>query len=212
MEVYVLNMPQRHERLKSIEQEFHGKDNFSVHIVTPVRHAIPRVSHWLTFKLLTEQAKSIGQDCFVFCEDDHIFTKDYDEQSFYAIVQQANELKADVLMGGVSWMASPLQVSDHLFWLESFNGTQFVIVFSRCYDKILCSNWEEENVVTDFHISSCSENIFVMYPFISMQRDFGYSDVTSFNNKEGYVKGLFDSTSVGLSILNKVRNFYHGLQ
>ena len=62
--------------------------------------------------------------------------------------------------------------------------------------------------ITDFHISSNSDNIFVTYPFFSVQKEFGYSDVTSFNNKEGYVDGLFKGTSIGLDILDKVRTFY----
>lgn len=209
MEIYILNMPQRQERRESVKKTFEGKDCFIPHFVTPVNHPEPRVSHWLTFLNLTKEAKALGLDHFVFCEDDHVFTMHFDEKLFFSILKEADHLKADILMGGVSWMATPIQVSDHLFWLEQFNGTQFVIVFNRFYDKILFSNWQESSVVTDFHLSANSENIFVMYPFISVQQDFGYSDVTPFNNTEGYVKDLFQRTSTGLYILNKVRTFYH---
>ena len=212
MEVYILNVPKRQERRDSVMQEFHGKDCFSTHIITPVNHSIPRVSHWLSFLQLTQHANAEGLDCFVFCEDDHTFTEHFEEQSFLCLVEEASQLKADVLIGGVSWMATSVQVSDGLFWLDKFNGTQFVIIFSRFYDKILASNWNENNVVTDFHISENSENIFVTFPFISIQKDFGYSDVTAFNNAKGYVTGLFDGTFKGLQILDKVRSFYHGLQ
>lgn len=212
MDVYILNMPERQERRESVMKTFMGKNCFTLHIVTPISHPIPRVSHWLTFLHLTRKAKALGLDYFVSCEDDHVFTEHFDERQFLCTLYEADRLKADILTGGISWMFTPIQVSDHLFWLERFNGTQFVIVFSRFYNKILSVNWNDEKVVTDFHISANSENIFVIYPFISIQKEFGYSDVTSFNNKKGYVTRLFKETSNGLSILNRVKNFYHGLQ
>ena len=209
LNVYILNMPQRQERKASVEREFEKRKSiFNTTFVCPIGNVIPRVSHWLTFLNLVRNAKQEALPYFVFCEDDHIFTNDYDEPFFIDTFCEADAIEADVLLGGVSWMDVPVQVTDHLFWLNGFNGTQFVIVFSRFYDRILDSQYDERHVVTHFHISSNSDNIFVTYPFFSVQKEFGYSDVTSFNNKEGYVDGLFKGTSIGLDILDKVRTFY----
>ena len=211
LNVYILNMPRRQERRTSSEREFGKKKSlFNTTFVCPVKNEKPCVSHWLTFLKLVGNAMQDGLPCFVFCEDDHVFTSDFDEPLFIDTVRKADALGADILLGGVSWMDAPIQITDHLFWLNRFNGTQFVIVFSRFYGKILDSQYDARNVVTDFHISSHSDNIFVAYPFFSIQKEFGYSDVTSFNNKDGYVDGLFKGTSAGLSILDKVRTFYHG--
>lgn len=212
MQVYILNMPQRQERKLNVMQEFADKPEFATHFVMPVKHQIPSISHWLTFYELVKQAQEQGLDYFVFCEDDHIFTSDYEEREFFRQVAEAGRLEADILLGGVSSMKVPIQITDHLFWLHLFNGTQFVIVFKRFYNRLLECGKDKQDVVTDYFISSISGNIFVMYPFISIQKEFGYSDVTSFNNKKGYVDGLFHGTSKGLEILNKVRRFYNDLR
>ncbi len=47
-----------------------------------------------------------------------------------------------------------------------------------------------------------------MYPFISTQKEFGYSDVTNENDKTNRIEKLFDETQQKLEILNKVRNYY----
>ena len=210
---YILNMPDRQERKASVEREF-GKARalFDISFVRPVENKLPRLSHWLTFRELAERARREQLPCFIFCEDDHVFTPDYSETLLKETLCQTDALEADILLGGVSWMDSPVQVRDHLFWLNRFNGTQFVIVFNRFYDRILGSRYDERRVVTDFHISSVSDNIFVAYPFLSVQKEFGYSDVTPSNGKEGYVDGLFKATSDGLRILDKVRNFYDRLR
>jgi glycosyl transferase family 25 len=211
IETYILNMPQRLERKVSVLQEFEEKTCFSVRFVMPVQHVSPRLSHWLTFLALTKEAKTRDLKCFLFCEDDHIFTADYNIQFFMETLEEAKSVEADVLLGGVSYMKTPIQVSPHLFWLEAFNGTQFVVVFRKFYDNIISCNYDKDTVVTDFEISKLSDNIFVTYPFLSVQKEFVYSDITSFNNQEGYVSRLFEGTSKGLHILYKVKNFYHEL-
>ena len=94
-----------------------------------------------------------------------------------------------------------------IFWLERFNGMQFTVVYSRFYETLIQAD-TQEGFTTDIKISELSDNIFVMYPYISVQKEFGYSDVTSSNNKKGYVAGLFQATRNRLHMLDKVKNFY----
>lgn len=211
METYILNMPQRQDRKSSVSHEFEEKAEFSYHFVTPISHQIPRVSHWLSFQDITKKAKGTNLDYFIFCEDDHVFTDAYNETYLLSMIREADTLGADILLGGASAMKSPIQISEHLFWLNIFNGTQFVIVFKRMYEAIINSKYDEETVVTDFFLSLLSDNIFVIYPFISVQKEFGYSDVTLSNNKSGHVEELFQGTTNGLNILNKVRRYYDRL-
>ena len=48
-----------------------------------------------------------------------------------------------------------------------------------------------------------------MFPFISTQKEFGYSDATTKNNTEGYVDQIFSATTEKLQHLVKVAFFYH---
>ena len=203
-------MPRRKDRKLSVISEFQGKRLFDIKFVTPVAHEIPRVSHWLTFQHLTEKAKETQLPLFLFCEDDHVFTPDFDEHRLEKLVEESDQMEADMLLGGISWMQSPLQINERLFWVEKFNGIQFAIVYQRFYDRIL-SFHSGEDVITEIALSGLSDRIFVSYPFISIQKEFGYSDVTASNNQQGYVDELFEKARKKFDIQNKVRNYYLNL-
>lgn len=66
----------------------------------------------------------------------------------------------------------------------------------------------EEEFALDFKISELSDSIFVIHPFISVQKEFGYSDVTSKNAEEGYVENLFRGTSQKLDMLKRIKVEY----
>ena len=85
---------------------------------------------------------------------------------------------------------------------------QFTIIFQKFYNTLLALGEIEEEFALDFKISELSDSIFVMYPFISVQKEFGYSDVTSKNAEEGYVEGLFKGTSQKLNMLKRVKAEY----
>lgn len=206
--VYIPNLQQRSDRRESVLKEFSGKDCFKTNIVTPVPSKKGYVSLWKTFVKIVETEKANRSDFFIFCEDDHVFTENYNCDALCRHIQEANRMHADLLLGGVSWMRTPFQVNDNMFWLDAFNGMQFTIVYSRFYDIILDTIKDGYKHVTDIFLSSLTDAIFVIYPFISVQKEFGYSDATPNNNKAGYVKGLFSYTSERLRILNKVWTYY----
>lgn len=213
IKIYTPNLPQRTERKKSITEQFEGKDLFDVNIVCPIPDKVASNSLWRTFFGVVEKERENSSDFFIFCEDDHVFTDEYTDAFLLDRIKEADGMEADILSGGVSWMRDALQVRDHLFWMERFNGMQFTVIYKRFYDKILATQYDEtQKYVTDVFLSTLSDSIFVMFPYISVQKEFGYSDVTTKNNKEGYVESLFEKTEKTLTILNKVRNHYGKLQ
>ena len=207
--VYIPNLPKRTDRRESILKEFSGKGCFKPNIVTPVLSKTGYISLWKTFVRAVETEKTNGSDFFIFCEDDHVFTESYSYDALCRHIQEADRMHADLLLGGVSWMRTPFQVNDNMFWLDAFNGMQFTIVYSRFYDKILDTIKDGYKHVTDIFLSSLTDAIFVIYPFISVQKEFGYSDATPRNNKNGYVDYLFTRTSKQLKVLNKVWTYYN---
>ena len=205
---YILNLPKRSDRRKNIKAEFYDKELFDIEILCPVSHEVPRISHWLSFQQSVVKAKEQNLSCFLFCEDDHIFTQAYDESKLVKLITEVDAIEGDLLLGGISWMQSPLQINDRLFWVDKFNGFQFAIIFSRFYDRIINFNKQGDDVITEIALSALSKRIFVSYPFISIQKEFGYSDVTEFNNQKGYVSSHFEDVQKKLDIQNKVRQFY----
>jgi len=203
--VYVPNLAKRVERKKSISNQFQGRTEFNLFIVSAIEHKIGGFGLWQTFHKIVTLEKEKNSPFFIFCEDDHIFTPDYSPNYLQRTLLQADSLGADILSGGVSWSQSPIQCSQHLFWVNAFTGMQFTVVFNRFYQSIIDSPLDEWNV-TDIFISGLSNNIFVMYPFISIQSEFGYSDVTPKNNNNGFVHELFKKSMDKFDVLQKVRN------
>lgn len=208
LKTYILNLPKRLDRRKSIEKEFYGKDLFDTEILCPIIHEVPRISHWLSLQQSVVKAKEQQLPCFLFCEDDHIFTQAFDESKLAELINEVDAMEADLLLGGISWMESPLQINDRLFWVDKFNGFQFAIIFSRFFDRIIDFNKQGDDIITEIALSNLSKRIFVCYPFISIQKEFGYSDVTVKNNLDGYVSSHFEDVEKKLDIQNKVRKFY----
>lgn len=207
IKIYSSNLIERTDRRDSIINQFSEKTGFELNIVPAITHKIGRIGLWRTFMKILRTEEAVCSPFFVFCEDDHIFTKSYNYKYLVDSISQADALGADVLLGGVSWMKHPIQISDHIFWLEAFNGMQFTVVFQRFYKQLIAADRECTSSL-DFKISDLSDNIMVMYPFISIQKEFGYSDVTKGNEKDGYIKSLFNGTSQKLDMLSKIRVEY----
>ena len=206
--VHIVNLKARSDRRMSILKEFCTKNLFDITIHEPISHPIGSYSLWKTFRNIVSVCKNEQNPYFIFCEDDHVFTKDFSESTLISNIQTAQRYHADILLGGVSWFDLPIQCEYNLFYVDEFNGMQFSVIFESFYDTILTYE-DSEDTVTDICISNISANIFVMWPFLSIQKEFGYSDVTSFNNTPNYVECLFKKTFKEFSILDKVKRYYN---
>lgn len=209
--VYAANLLRRPDRRASLQKQFAGRSEFALHIVPAVEMDNGAWGLWQTFRqIVAEEAAREDSRYFVFCEADHVFTSAYDAKGLVSCIAEAERLGADVLSGGVSWLSNPVQVSADLFHVDAFNGMQFTVVFRSFYSKFL-SYETERGFVLDRFISSLTSRIFVISPFVSVQKEFGYSDVTSRNNEPGRVSALFERTERMLGTLCKVKSFYASL-
>lgn len=206
--IYVFNLKDRSDRRMFIKNEFANKCDFDVTIVEAFRHEIGAIGLWESIKKVVFSAKKNNKNFIIICEDDHQFTDHYNFDLLKICIQKAQTLDVDILSGGVSWFETGVQITKNLFWVEKFSGLQFTIIFKKFYQKILEVTDFGEHDASDYKISDLTDKKFVIYPFISIQKDFGYSDVTAKNNQEGRVEKLFEDTSERFELLKKVRNFY----
>lgn len=207
MNVFAMNLKLRTDRKKHIIDQFSDKPEFNLSVVPAIEHEIGAFGLWQTILQIVRSEKDKGNKLLILCEDDHEFTKNYSFEILEKCISEALSLNADILSGGYSWFENAVQVSDHLFWVDIFNGMQFTIIFERFYQRILDAGFGS-SVVADLSLSSLTDNKFVMHPYISIQKEFGYSDVTSKNNEKGYVSGLFNDATKRLESLDTVKCFY----
>ncbi|GAB3357748.1 hypothetical protein GCM10027566_21900 [Arachidicoccus ginsenosidivorans] len=83
-----------------------------------------------------------------------------------------------------------------------------MIIFSKFYQILLNFNFKVSDSI-DYVISKLSKKIYCITPFISVQKDFGYSDVTQMNNGTNRVHKLFINSAIHAKIYDKLTNYYN---
>ena len=203
---FIINLKSRVDRRQHIINEFAERNEFSVNIVEAHEHQIGAVGLWSTIKYILQKASEY--EYILICEDDHQFTPFYSKELLFNSISKVKERDADILIGGVNWFDGMAPVSDTLHWAYIFNGTQFIIVFKKFFNTILQADFNDYDAA-DFKISALTQNKFIIYPFVSVQKDFGYSDATPHNNLPGRADELFSKSSEWMQNLKNVASYYN---
>ncbi|QOD67373.1 hypothetical protein HF329_33540 [Chitinophaga oryzae] len=205
--VFVVNLRKRTDRKEHILQQFANREEFDVTIVEAIEHDTGAVGLWKTIGVILKEMVRPEDDYVILCEDDHQFTEHYSAALLQDCISAARERQADLVCGGVSWFDNGFAVTPHLCWIEGFTGLQFTVIYRRFFDTILQAGFHEDDAA-DFKFAELTQNKFLILPFISVQREFGYSDVTSGNSKVGKVDFHFNSSSNKGNVIQAVCEFY----
>ena len=180
--VYAINVKEREDRRKHIYAEFEGKHEFAFHLVEACTDPDGRRGLWNSIVKIVQMAKDEEEDVIIICEDDHYFTKQYSPKLLIAKIQQSYQLGADLLSGGIGGFGMATPMGFRLYQVDWFWCTQFIVVYASLYDRILSYNFEDDDTA-DGVLSELASCKLVIHPFISEQKDFGYSDVTQSNQE-----------------------------
>lgn len=183
---YVVNLPERTDRHQHIEREFSGRPEFDLHWVDACRAPRGADGLWQSLLKIIAYADETGESAILFCEDDHQFTPSYDRDRFFAHVAEAARQGAHILLGGIGGFGHWVPVGQNRFWTDWFWCTQFMVVYRSAFRRILEADFGSADVADEF-LSRVLPNKMVIFPFISVQRDFGYSDITASNNRPGEI-------------------------
>jgi len=182
---YIINLPERKDRLKHINNQFKNRSEFDIKFIEACRHEIGAVGLWNSFRKIINIAQENNDDVIIICEDDHQFSKHYCKNNFIKNVIEAHKQNADILTGGFgdSFVAQLLtvRIEKNRYWINFFLGCQFIVVYKKIFKAILDSPFNDE-VMADNLLSNLTINKMSFYPFISFQKSFGYSDVTKVLN------------------------------
>lgn len=199
--VYAINLKERTDRRKHLLKEFQNKEEFELTIVDASVHSIGAVGLWHSIVRAVEMAKEKGDDIIILCEDDHFFTKNYSCKLLFKEIVEANVQGTDILLGGICGFGHAIRTGVCRYRVDWFWGTQFVVVYSPFFDKIVSYQFADTDTA-DGVLSELATNKMVIFPFISEQKEFGYSDVTMHNNRVGDVDVFFEQTRHRLSLIN----------
>lgn len=193
---YIINLPKRIDRLAHVLSQFEDKEEFEINVIAASEHEIGAFGLWLSICKIIKIAIEKGEDVIILCEDDHEFTENYNCEKLIEAIYEAHSLNANLLLGGISGgLTNALVLKSGLIWLDTFWGTHFVVIYSSFYEMILNEPFSEKDVA-DGKFSEMTSNKFIIYPMISMQKGFGYSDVSRSNNNDTHLHYLNQSITL----------------
>ena len=213
IKVYCPNLTNRSERRRHIECEFKNRSEFALTIIPAIEdreNGANGLYQTFIHILNTEMKNPDPNGFFIFAEDDHKFLPSYSTEYLFHSIDVANQLEAHLLVGGPTFFHIPIQCTPDLFWVRVFNGTQFTIVFHRIF-KLYQAIVEDKRKILDVSLSEICNKTFTMYPPISAQKDFGYSDATPelYETSGEYLMKLSKTATQRLSILNQIRKSFN---
>jgi len=209
---YVINLKERQERKEHMIKEFAGRDEFKLNIVEACTHPIGAIGLWQSIVKVIQLAVKNDDDVILLCEDDHYFTEHYSKHLLIQSIMNAHNKGADTLSGGIGGFGTAIPVSKHLYWVDWLWCLQFTIIYKKFFQPILDYKFQVGDT-TDGAISKLSTNKLALYPFISRQKEFGYSDVTESNNDQtGLITSHFNRTYLKLSTIDHIYNHYKTLK
>ncbi|HMI02719.1 MAG TPA: hypothetical protein VK541_09570 [Pedobacter sp.] len=204
---YIINLKKRPDRKESILNEFKDKEEFALNIVEAFEDKFGALGLWNTIIHILRNLINKDEEFIIIGEDDLEFTNFYSKKILVETIDCAKEKKADIVLGGVSWFSNSIRLSSNLYWVENFSGLQFTIIFRKFFDVILKAsliNYE----AADYKIASMTSSAMFVYPFITIQKEFGYSDATSNNNENGRVSALFNASTKLVEQTTKISTLY----
>lgn len=206
---YIVNLRSRPDRREHILKEFAGRPEFQPTFVDAMEHTVGAVGLWQSLCRVVRTARERGETAFLFCEDDHQFTPHYAAESWRDNVRDALRSGADLVSGGVGGFGAAVPVARGRFWVDWFWCTQFVVVTERLYDAILGYDFAPDDT-TDGVLSRLARQKQVVYPFVSVQKPFGYSDVAA-RNAAGPddVTRFFAEASRRLELMHRISIYYN---
>ncbi|QEC51474.1 glycosyl transferase family 25 [Anseongella ginsenosidimutans] len=188
--VYVINLPEHKDRITHIRGQFEGREEFDVEFIEAHRHEIGVINLWESIKKVIRTAMERNDDVIVICKDDHEFTPHYSRTSLFRQIIGAAEQGANIMLGGINHFGQAIPVAEGRFWIDQFQSTQFIVAYRIFFQRILDEPFTEGEVA-DVKFSEMTSHKMIIHPFISAQKDFGYSDLPVQGLKMTKHKDLF---------------------
>lgn len=195
---YVINLPERTDKLVHIKKQFYDKPEFDLQIIEACKHEIGAFGLWLSIKKIISIALASDYDVIIICKDDHEFTQDYSKDFLIKNIIEAYQEGASFLSGGTTKWHDAVPVTKNRFWVDNCLSAQFLVIYKDFFSQIEAYPYDE-TIVTDLVYSKIALNKMILYPFVSVQKDFSYSDVTlSHSLDKNLVNTLFIESDLKL--------------
>ncbi|MDR2276184.1 MAG: glycosyltransferase family 25 protein [Sphingobacterium sp.] len=208
IKTFGINLKHRIDRKRHIVKQFEGRTDFNFELFDAINDQNGSLGLIKSVVSIVRIASKLDLKYVLICEDDHEFTESFSPESLFNQISCADKFGADILLGGISWYDGIVRTDENLYWINQFNGTQFLLIYKRFFPIILNYNFSASDQL-DVFISGVSSKIFTSFPFLSRQKYFGYSDATTIHELNQIDSNeLFLFTENKIEKIKKIYNFY----
>lgn len=201
---YIINLKRRDERRAHILKQFENKPEFAICLVEACEHKIGAIGLWKSMVGIVKMAQDQEEEVIIIVEDDHEFTAHYNRDALFEHIIEAADQGAEILSGGIGNYGYAVPLTANRFWINPFLSTQFIVLYKSVFSKILKYKFQETDAA-DLVLAGLTSHKMVLFPFISKQKEFGYSDITMLHSEQtGLVMQMFQNTEKRLSRLQHV--------
>jgi len=208
--VYVINLANRTDRLVHIKDQFKERHEFEVNIIEACENENGALGLWRSLVKIVKIAQEKEEDVIIICEDDHEFTRNYSKKLLIDSIIMANEQGVNILIGGLGSFKNIVPITNSLCWVDHFWSTQFLIIYKQFFNAILTEPFTEPTDTADGKFSEMTSSKMAIFPFISIQKEFGYSDISESRRKNIGLSTdeLFKQAESKLGRIYEARDFY----
>lgn len=158
--------------LQNTTKVFKAFENRNEFILTYLENYAVKENHSHLFsleylKLAVKFGLAQEEDFIIISNQKHVFTVNYNKEYLLNQIINASQLGCGILLGGISNFNRAVPLSKNLFWFDSFSSSNFVIIFSHVFSKIMQLDVETNGTNI---LSEITSNKMVMYPCISQNR------------------------------------------
>lgn len=174
---YIINLPERVDRLRQIESElkwlFFDKSHF---VVDGIKHARVQTGIALSHMACIQAAKDNQFPYVIIMEDDCIFqAKEKTREYVYKALQDLPD-DWEILLGGIYESKGLTKYNEYWSKTKEFCALHFYIVKNTAYDKIL--SFDSSIHIDRAMVAKLGLNCYVANKFFAIQSN-GYSDNVS---------------------------------
>lgn len=143
---YVL-ISHNQERNECILSQFIGKSEFEMNIVDLTVNENRQLSIWGGINKSVRLAQKNQDDIILIVKETFRFTSSYNREWFFKKLIEVADRGIELLLGGKRNLSQSLPIVRGNYKIEDFSDTQFFIVFSSLFDKILAYDFQDDDVV-----------------------------------------------------------------
>ncbi|MFS4471984.1 hypothetical protein [Chryseobacterium sp. T20] len=148
--------------------------------------------------------KNYEEEHVIISTSQHQFCSNFSQEYLESCIDKVKKIGGNLLLGGLLSFEKTIEATDHIFWVDGFKGSQFLIIFKKTFPLFLHEN-STAPLPLDVFLSSNLEDVFVMHPFISHYNNDG--NIQSFENTIDF-QNLDDNPEDLLDELSQIKKYY----